>query len=445
LFALFVVDLTTLSSIDSSRAWIAHTREIQNVLSRTRAALVDAETGQRGFLLTGEDDYLDPLRTARQLVPSLVAEAKQMTEGDAPQQAGVMELESLAASKLNELESTVEVYRRGDAAGAVRMVRSDRGKVLMDQIRELVSRMRAQEDAGLEARTAKARRNLDFAIWIDVGAGVGLLLLGFVLFKINRDIARRQELEKALREAARFEQQCMGILSHDLRNPLSAVSMAVALLQRQPGLAPRQLDAVERIGSSAARMARMIDQLLDTTRARIGGGIPVAPKPETNLAEVASGAVEELRAAHPEAELQLDADQNVCGWWDPDRMTQVISNLVSNAIVYGVGPIAVRVKNADASAILEVHNGGPPIPADFLPRIFQAFRRQPASDHAAPSGGLGLGLFIAERIVVAHGGKIDVRSAAAEGTTFRISLPAVAPPPSVNADADRALASPTAG
>ena len=139
-------------------------------------------------------------------------------------------------------------------------------------------------------------------------------------------------------------------------------------------------------------------------------------------------AVDELRSANPRAELVVDANQPLSGTWDPDRLAQVASNLIGNAVVHGTGRVDVRVARRGDEAILEVHNAGPSIPADVVPRIFEAFER-PATGMSARGAGLGLGLFIAERIVAAHGGKIEVHSTAAEGTTFLVALPASAPQP----------------
>ena len=201
--------------------------------------------------------------------------------------------------------------------------------------------------------------------------------------------------------------------------------MATDLLLRL-GPLPSQATVLGRIGSSAARMDRMVEELLDLTRARLAGGIPVDLKPGTNLALIAGAAVDELRVAHPQARVSVDAPREVNGEWDPDRMAQVVSNLVANAIQHGGrSEVEVRLRRANASAILEVHNGGPPIPLDLLPRIFEPFRRG-AKTGARQAQGLGLGLFIAEQIVLAHGGKIRVRSTEAEGTYFTITLPSEA-------------------
>jgi signal transduction histidine kinase len=179
---------------------------------------------------------------------------------------------------------------------------------------------------------------------------------------------------------------------------------------------------VGRIGNSTARMMRMVGQLLDLTRARIAGGIPIEAKPDTDLSTIVRGVVEELRAAHPHAEIVVCDDGPAMGRWDPDRLGQVVSNILANAIVHGDGPVYVRVCRAPASALLEVRNQGQPIPDDLLPRIFEAFRGT-VPGRAKGRSGLGLGLFIADRIVAAHGGRIDAHSTAVAGTTFTVHLP----------------------
>ena len=423
LLALITVNLMALGGINSTRGLILHTQAVQAVLVRTRSALVDAETGHRGYLLVGDALYLEPLHQAEKSLPAALAELRTLTANDPSQKPRIADLEGLAAQKMAEIRRSVELFQAGDRAAAVAIVRTHQGKALMDGARSLIEEMRAEEALLLERRSASARRNLDIAMWIDAGAGLGLLVLGFLLYLINRDIARREALEAALRDAAKFQEQFVGVLGHDLRNPLNAVTMGAELLLRKDRGPQDAEPTLRRIASSASRMRRMVDQLLDLTRARLAGGIPVQPRPGTNLAEVARGAVEELRVAHPEAQLNLHAAGPIRGDWDADRMAQVISNLVANAISHGAGaPVDVQVKGGEAAAILEVHNGGSPIPPELLPRIFDPFRRA-AEGRTAAAQGLGLGLFITRQIVLAHGGTIDVISEQPEGTTFKVTLP----------------------
>ena len=422
LLALIVVNLMTIAGINSARPLIADTRAVQALLTRTRASLVDAETAQRGFLLLGDAAYLEPLENARRSLPAGLAELRALSASDPSQEGRIAELEALAAAKMAEIRRTVDLFQGGQPGAALAIVRTNRGKSLMDDVRRRIDDFRADEDRRLQERISSARHRLRTAMWIDAGAALGLVLLGFMLYAINRDIARREVLEAALRESATFREQFVGILGHDLQNPLNAVSMAADLLVRRGGLPDDQSATVARIVSSAARMRRMVDQLLDLTRARLAGGIPVEPRPGTDLADVAGSVVEELRIAHPEAQLTLEVSGHVSGEWDADRIAQMVSNLVANAIQHGAGsPIDVQVRNGGGSATVEVHNGGSPIPPGVLPTIFDPFRR--AQGAAARAHGLGLGLFITREIVLAHGGTIDAVSSDPSGTTFRVTLP----------------------
>jgi signal transduction histidine kinase len=422
LLTLIVVNLTTLAGINSARPLILHTRAVQAVLVRIRASLVDAETGQRGFLLLEDPAYLEPLESAEKSLPDALVELRALAAGDPSQVGRIAELETLASAKMAEVRRTVDLFQRGEPGAALAIIRTNQGKSLMAGARRLIDALREEEDRRLEERTGAVRRRLEAAMWIDGCAGLGLILLGLILYAISRDIARREVLEAKLRESVAFQEQFVGILGHDLRNPLQAVSMGADLLLRYGGLPHDHSVTVGRIVASAARMHRMVDQLLDLTRARLAGGIPVEPKAGTDLAEVARGVVEELRVAHPDAELNLELAGRVSGEWDADRIAQVVSNLVANAIQHGAGtPVEVQVKNGGASAIVEVRNGGSPIPASVLPTIFDPFRS--AQNATARAQGLGLGLYITREIVLAHCGSIDAVSSDRAGTTFRVTLP----------------------
>ncbi len=237
------------------------------------------------------------------------------------------------------------------------------------------------------------------------------------------DITERQRTEEELLRAAEFRERFLGIVSHDLRNPLNAILLSANALMRSEDLAPRHLKPVRRIITSAERMARMIGELLDFTRGRLGGGIPVSPQ-HLNLWHLVRHVMEELEAGHPGRELRLEGTGRFEGEWDPDRLSQVMGNLVKNALDYSPEgtPVRLRLHDEGESVVLEVNNAGPPIPAELLPTIFEPFRRL-ARDSPHPASGLGLGLYIVEQIVRGHGGTISVRSTEEEGTTFTVRLP----------------------
>jgi signal transduction histidine kinase/FixJ family two-component response regulator len=219
----------------------------------------------------------------------------------------------------------------------------------------------------------------------------------------------------------RFRELFIGILGHDLRNPLNAVLMAQHLLMETVPEGEKRL--LMRLGSSAKRMERMITQLLDFTRARSGGGIALSREP-SDLAVICAQTVDELKTSNPERQIEMTVTGDASGRWDTDRMAQVFSNLIANAVTYGSRNTAVEIElTASASEVAcMVRNFGPPIPSELVPYLFDPFRRARHAKAAAAQG-LGLGLFICQQIVAAHGGKTLVESSEAQGTLFTVTLP----------------------
>jgi len=226
-----------------------------------------------------------------------------------------------------------------------------------------------------------------------------------------------------LKAAEELRELFIGVLAHDLSNPLSAILSTADVILRRGALPEIEYKATARIASSAARALRMIEQLLDFTRSRLGGGLPIR-RGAADLAQICRLVLDEVQAAHPERRLLLDTKGDCAGEWDADRLAQLVGNLVSNAIDHGDSDTPVRTKaigEGDA-VLLEVSNQGAPIPPELLPTVFEAFRRRAAA--GSPSRGLGLGLFISEQIVHAHGGTIHARSSAEDRTTtIRVRLP----------------------
>jgi signal transduction histidine kinase len=231
--------------------------------------------------------------------------------------------------------------------------------------------------------------------------------------------ARAEAAETEARRIGAVQEQLMAVVGHDLRTPLSVITLGAKMLLRQP-LDESAARTVRRIEKSAGRMSAMIRDLLDFGRARRGQGIPFEPA-DVDVLEAVRGAVAEARAAHPARDVRFAADGALRLRADADRVAQVTTNLVVNALEHGAPgePVSVRLSGGAAAVELAVHNAGAPIPEDRAANLFEPFVRGNQDD---AGGHLGLGLFIVREIVRAHGGNVEVRSSE-EGTTFVVRLP----------------------
>jgi signal transduction histidine kinase len=219
-------------------------------------------------------------------------------------------------------------------------------------------------------------------------------------------------------------EQFLAILGHDLRNPLGAIVMGATLLTVSDGMSDKQVKVAARILNSANRMGRMVSDLLDLTRTRLGAGIPITAT-SIDLAVVCEQVILELEAVHPDSELRLERTGDLIGEWDSDRLAQVLSNLIANAVQHGGagGVVRIGVHGEGKQVVLSVQNRGPVIPEAAMSQIFEPMIRQPAQGGDRNVTGLGLGLYIAREVVTAHGGAIRATSNETDGTTFTVKLP----------------------
>ena len=231
----------------------------------------------------------------------------------------------------------------------------------------------------------------------------------------------RHAAEVARDEASRvgsLQERLVAVVGHDLRNPLNALLGNLDLLARAGALGERQQLVVARMRGTVLRMEGMIHDLLDLARTRQGGLLAVSPA-EVKLGEICARAVSEIRDAHPDAEVSLAVEGDDRARLDSERIAQVVSNLVANALQHGArsAPVRVAVSGGDGEVVLRVENAGPPIAPDLGDHLFEPFRRG-----RSDGSGLGLGLFVVHEVTRAHGGGVSFRSA--EGrTTFEVRLP----------------------
>jgi signal transduction histidine kinase len=227
-----------------------------------------------------------------------------------------------------------------------------------------------------------------------------------------------------LRQTLRFNEMFTAILGHDLRNPLGAIMTAAQLAMKRYE-DERLQKPLGRIVSSGQRMARMIDQLLDFTRVRVGGGLPLSPH-AVDLLPLLRQIFEELESATPGVMLSLKAAGDTVGEWDAERLHQVFANLIGNAVQHGAAGAGaqVRVDGTNPALIrVDVVNGGA-VPRELVGKLFDPMTG--GETRGDKSQGLGLGLFITKQIVKSHGGTVDVQANEPDGTAFRVVLPRVA-------------------
>lgn len=225
-------------------------------------------------------------------------------------------------------------------------------------------------------------------------------------------------------EVDRARDVFLGVLGHDLRTPLTAIT-ALAQLQLRAKTPDRTAHFASQIVTSAAHMAHMITDLIELTRVRLGAGIAIN-RARISICDLCTECIEEMRAIYPNRVFTLTCDEELSGDWDRARMSQVVANLLGNAVQHGAidAPVTLKARGDGMSIELAVHNEGTAIPPDKIPKLFDLLfhERQSQTTENDYANSLGLGLYIAKEIVLAHGGTIGVRSSGADGTTFMVRV-----------------------
>lgn len=247
-------------------------------------------------------------------------------------------------------------------------------------------------------------------------------LAGVRRFNEAIDEALTESMTRYTASTDRYRDQFVGILGHDLRNPLNAIAAGATLLTMTADSDQRSAHVASRILRSAHRMGRLIDDLLDFTVTRLGGSLPLI-RQAIDLEELCQEAVLEAQAAHDGALVKFASSGDLTGEWDRDRLAQVLSNLIGNAIQHGDGSgVFLEAQGSGPDVVLTVRNRGVPIPLESQEAIFEPLvRRSPGA--TGDASGIGLGLFIARAIVASHEGRISVTSSQADGTTMTVHLP----------------------
>jgi signal transduction histidine kinase len=283
--------------------------------------------------------------------------------------------------------------------------------------------LRARSGFDINQLTAEYRalRASVLRLWGDDSPQESMHLNDIIRFNEAIDQALAESVRFFSREVDQARNLFLGMLGHDLRNPLQTIQMTASYLAALNAGA-NVSEAASRLINSGHHMQALLDDLLDFNRAKFGLGIDITPS-DVDLSQLCASALDQLRAANPGRKIDLEVNGDTCGSWDSQRLQQLLGNLVRNAIKYGAAdaPVCVGLNGDGAGVVLEVRNSGPVISQSDLDKIFDPLRRGSDNENKR-DGSLGLGLYIAREIAKGHGGSIEARSDETE-TVFAVRLP----------------------
>jgi signal transduction histidine kinase len=414
------LSFASLRSFEQARGVSDHAAEVERQLAQFLQLLSDAETGQRGYLLTGESSYLQPYTHAQEELPGTVGRLSVLVAGSQTQRERLAEMATLARDKLDEMGRTVDLRKKHANDRALAIVRSGEGRRTMDAYRRLQATMVSDETAQLAQRTTAARRLARITLVSITVALLSSFAIGLLLRAVGRELARRKAADVRLADLEHFA----GRMSHDVRSPLASVSLALDLVKRSPEN-PRVPQAIDEALATLERVGRLVNGLLTFATAGVrpvdGAGASVGEV----LADAVEGARPAALAKHVELRLADMPSANVAA--SPGVLTSVVSNLLDNAIKYmgacRVRRVIVRAKQCGSRMRIEVRDTGPGVPRELAKSIFEPHLRGPESDLPR----IGLGLATVRRLCEAHGGAVGMLRLAA-GTLFWFELPLLTAP-----------------
>lgn len=441
-----VLSFRSILQSDKDRVWVIHTHQNLEQIDAVVTDLLNAETGERGFILTGELSFLDPYNVALARVDMDVAKLHNLTSDNSVQQRNLQIVEPLILERLQMLRDRVEVRRQSDLITGAEIVRQGPGKQHMDKIRAQLAEMKAEENRLLVLRTAEAfsssRTTRIMIITGELLANIFLCLAGvvvaqemqrrsraeFEIHQLNVDLEKRvesrtSELLEQTKELARSNsdlQQFAYVASHDLQEPLRMVASFTQLLAKRYGdkLDDDARDFINYAVDGATRMQTLISDLLNYSRVGTQGN-PLVP---TDSAALIKRVLDSLQCSIEESGAVIDLDSLPFVMADPQQLGQLFQNLLTNAIKFRrKEPPHVRIfaDKMENDWKISVQDNGIGISAEHIDRVFIIFQRLHTKTEYP---GTGIGLAICKKIVERHGGRIWIEPSAGGGTTVCFTI-----------------------
>jgi signal transduction histidine kinase len=444
-----VLSYRSMLQSDEDREWVTHSHQVLERLDAVLANMLDIETGERGYIITGEGSYLEPYKEALDRVHQNLKDVRELTVDNSVQRRTLDRLEPIISEKLGTAQDQIEIRTQVGLVSGIESVRAGLGKKFMDQIREQLTEMKQEENRLLKLRMEETAKSSRIARTVmvtgEVLAVAFLCLAGIVVGQemgqrrraeeevhmLNADLEQRvadrtAELNERAKELARSNselQQFAYVASHDLQEPLRMVASFTQLLAKRykDKLDDDARDFINYAVDGATRMQALISDLLNYSRVGTQG----KPLERTDSEALFKRVLESLQFNIEESGAVIVSDTLPVVMADPQQLGQLFQNLLTNAIKFrGAGPPHVRIsteRNGNEWKI-SVRDNGIGISQEHAERIFVIFQRLHTKTEYP---GTGIGLAICKKIVERHGGSIWIEPSPGGGTTFCFTIPAI--------------------
>ena len=429
----------------NDRRRVAHTNQVLEKLADIRANMLDAETGERGYILTGQDSFLRPYERGLAQIHQNLKDVRDLTSDNPRQQNALDRIEPLVNARLAELTERIEVRRKQGLSAGVIAVREGPGKQLMDQITAIIEDMQREEDRLLLQRSAELEASSQTTrVVIVFGEALGfffLLIAGWVIHKemiqrrnaeeaVNRlnaelerkVIARTAQLAERAKDLERSNselQQFAYVASHDLQEPLRTVASFTQLLAKryQDKLDDKAREFINFAVEGSKRMQDLINDLLAYSRV----GTQAKPLQPVDCNTVLDRVLKSLERAIRDSAAVVTRDPLPRVFADDVQLGQLLQNLIANALKFCQGPPRIRISAEPAGDLwkISVRDNGIGISLEHRERIFVIFQRLHTKQQYP---GTGIGLAICKKIAERHGGRIWVEPAPGGGSIFSFTI-----------------------
>ncbi|MDH2907303.1 MAG: CHASE3 domain-containing protein [Candidatus Nitrosotalea sp.] len=434
------VSFISINNLIENENWLSHTFTVIDKADYFMKTMVDAETGQRGYLITGQENFLEPYNSATSQIDDQIKALRQLTMDNPIQQSNMDRLEPLVKKRLDLLDLNISLRKSNNALDIVKNFDTTEGKKTMDEIRQVIENMKNEEQQLLAKRnldTQSAIHTTEYVIIL--GTSIAVILTVMTTLVVNKKLAERQKLERAnielqvqsqqLRETDVAKEEFTTMISHELKTPLVTISGYAEMLKEDNSilgpLNSEQIDAVTKISAETTKLERLISDIMDAQKIDLER--MKFNKKEFGVKEFLDEQIQTHSKLMSDKKILFvnTTDEKINIVSDQYRLSQVFANLIKNAVDFvppNHGSIEINAQRKNGHVVFYVKDNGSGIPKEKQDNLFKKFYQVDTSLKRR-HGGTGLGLVICKGIVEALGGKIWLESEVGKGTTIFFTLP----------------------